>query len=99
MATHARNCLIFLIFLLATTLAQAQVVGELVAAENSAQTGSRTTVALKLSHDPGWHTYWVSPGIGEATSITWTLPIDSTQGRSMKSPKIAMLHNLPMQNS
>ena len=46
----------------------------MVAAERGAQPGSRTTVALKLTHDPGWHTYWVSPGIGEATSINWALP-------------------------
>lgn len=66
--------LIFLIFSLAAPMSQAQVVGELVAAQQGAQPGSRTTVALKLTHDPGWHTYWVSPGIGEATSIDWTLP-------------------------
>ena len=74
MPAFARNYLISLGFLFATTAAQAQVVGELVTAEQGAQPGSRTTVALKLTHDPGWHTYWVSPGIGEATSITWALP-------------------------
>ena len=52
----------------------AQVSAELVAAEQGVQPRTRTTVALELTHDPGWHTYWVSPGIGEATSITWTLP-------------------------
>lgn len=50
------------------------MVGELVASEEGAQPGFRTTVALKLIYDPGWHTYWISPGIGEATSIEWTLP-------------------------
>lgn len=65
---------ILLAFSLATLVAHAQVVGELVSAEQGAQSGSRTTVALKLTHDPGWHTYWVAPGIGEATSIDWTLP-------------------------
>ena len=52
----------------------AQVSAELVAAEQGVQPRTRTTVALELTHDPGWHTYWVSPGIGEATSIEWTLP-------------------------
>ena len=74
MAILARNCLIFLTFLLVPAIAHAQVAGELVSSEQGAQPGSRTTVALKLTHDPGWHTYWVSPGIGEATSIEWTLP-------------------------
>ena len=74
MAGFARNCLIFIVCFLVAATAQAQVAGELVAAESGAQPGSRTTVALKLTHDPGWHTYWVSPGIGEATSIQWTLP-------------------------
>ena len=47
---------------------------ELVSSEGGAQPGSRTTVALKLTHDPGWHNCWVSPGIGEAINIDWTLP-------------------------
>lgn len=74
MAGFARKVLIFFVCFLVASAAQAQVAGELVAAESGAQPGSRTTVALKLTHDPGWHTYWVSPGIGEATSIQWTLP-------------------------
>ena len=69
-----RNCLISVTFWLVASVAQAQVVGELVSAEQGAQPGSRSTVALKFTHDPGWHTYWVSPGIGEATSIDWALP-------------------------
>ena len=69
-----RNCLISVTFWLVASVAQAQVVGELVSAEQGAQPGSRSTVALKLTHDPGWHTYWAAPGIGEATSIDWTLP-------------------------
>lgn len=74
MLVLVRKLLIVLSFLLAASVAQAQVVGELVSAEQGAQPGSRTTVALKLTHDPGWHTYWVSPGIGKATSIDWALP-------------------------
>ena len=74
MAHITRYCLIFLVFIITATVARAQVVGELLAAERGTQPGDRTTVALKLTHDPGWHTYWVSPGIGEATSINWALP-------------------------
>ena len=54
--------------------ASAQVTGELVATEQGVQPGARTKIALELRHDSGWHTYWVSPGIGEATSIEWDLP-------------------------
>ena len=54
--------------------ASGQVTGELVAAEQGVQPGTRTKIALELQHDSGWHTYWVSPGIGEATSIEWDLP-------------------------
>ena len=76
MLGFVHQLLILLIFWLAAHVTQAQVVGELVSAKEGAQPGSRTTVALKLTHDPGWHTYWVSPGIGEATSIDRTLPDD-----------------------
>ena len=63
-----------LIVLVSGAPASAQVTGELVPADQGAQPGARTTVALKLIHDPGWHTYWRSPGIGEATSVAWSLP-------------------------
>ena len=69
-----RNLFFWLSFLLANNFANAQVMGELKTAANGAQPGSRASVALKLTHEPGWHTYWVSPGIGEATSIEWELP-------------------------
>lgn len=74
MSFFARNVLVCFSFLAFPTLTTGQVAGELVAAEEGAQPGSRTTLALKLAHDPGWHTYWVSPGIGEATSIAWIHP-------------------------
>ncbi len=32
-------------------------------------------VALRLEHKPGWHTYWKTPGIGEATTVSWQLPV------------------------
>ena len=37
--------------------------------------GSTFTVALRLKHDPHWHSYWVNPGdAGLATEISWKLP-------------------------
>ena len=47
MVGFARNCPIFIICFLVAATAQAQVVGELVAAESGVQPGSRTTVALE----------------------------------------------------
>src|SRR5208282_5865406 len=32
------------------------------------------TVALRLVHDPTWHTYWLNPGTGLPTTLKWSLP-------------------------
>jgi thiol:disulfide interchange protein DsbD len=42
--------------------------------------GQSFTVGLRLQHAPHWHTYWIAPGTGYATSITWTLPEGFTAG-------------------
>ena len=52
----------------------AQVKASLVAADQFIQAGKPFTVALRLQHDPHWHTYWINPGTGLATEIAWTLP-------------------------
>lgn len=54
--------------------AESHVQASLVAAEASIQPGRPFTVALRLVHDPHWHTYWINPGTGYATSLKWTLP-------------------------
>lgn len=37
--------------------------------------GSKVTVGLFIEHEPGYHTYWRSPGVvGMATSLNWDLP-------------------------
>ncbi|HKB56728.1 MAG TPA: thioredoxin family protein [Lacunisphaera sp.] len=36
--------------------------------------GKPFTVALRMQHDPHWHSYWIAPGTGYATSLAWTLP-------------------------
>jgi thiol:disulfide interchange protein DsbD len=66
--------------LLAGGAAQAQVNASLVAADSSAQPGKAVTVALRLQHEPGWHTYWYNPGIGDATAIDWQLPAGWSAG-------------------
>jgi DsbC/DsbD-like thiol-disulfide interchange protein len=55
-------------------LAQAQVSASLVAESASVQPGTVVTVALHLQHDPPWHTYWINPGTGYATTLVWALP-------------------------
>lgn len=54
--------------------AHAQVKASLVADETSVKPGRAFTVALRLEHQPHWHTYWINPGTGIATSLKWTLP-------------------------
>src|SRR5271169_6907272 len=37
--------------------------------------GEQAWVALRLKHDPHWHTYWKNPGdAGAATRLQWKLP-------------------------
>lgn len=48
---------------------------ELVAATDAAVPGQPLQVALRLKHDPHWHTYWQVPGdSGLPTQIKWQLP-------------------------
>jgi DsbC/DsbD-like thiol-disulfide interchange protein/cytochrome c biogenesis protein CcdA len=54
--------------------ARAQVAASLVAADASVRPGSPVTVALRLVHQPHWHTYWLNPGTGLPTTLAWTLP-------------------------
>ena len=53
--------------------ARAQVQASLVSADATVQPGEPLTVALRLVHQPGWHTYWVNPGTGTPTTLKWTL--------------------------
>ena len=51
------------------------VTTELAAQTADAAPGSTLYVAVILTAEKGWHTYWRNPGdAGEATKITWTLP-------------------------
>lgn len=48
---------------------------ELVSARSSVQPGEPFTVALRMTMDEGWHSYWRNPGdSGQRTSIDWALP-------------------------
>ncbi len=51
------------------------VEAELVAEHATVPPGKRTTVALRLRHAEGWHTYWQNPGdSGLPTTLKWSLP-------------------------
>jgi thiol:disulfide interchange protein/DsbC/DsbD-like thiol-disulfide interchange protein len=79
-ATFVVIALGFTAALAAPTTAQAQVKASLVAAETSLQPGRPFTVALRLEHEPHWHTYWINAGTGYATSLEWQLPPGWTAG-------------------
>jgi len=59
---------------------RAQVQASLVAADASVRPGRPLTVALRLVHQPQWHTYWINPGTGTPTTLAWHLPPGWTAG-------------------
>jgi thiol:disulfide interchange protein DsbD len=67
-------CLPGLMILHAKPVRKGAVEAELVPAVSSVQPGRPFNVALRLAHDPHWHTYWINPGTGYPTTIKWTLP-------------------------
>jgi thiol:disulfide interchange protein DsbD len=55
---------------------------ELVAATDAAVPGQPLSVAVRIRHDRGWHTYWRVPGdSGLPTRIKWALPAGWSAGR------------------
>ena len=56
------------------------VTASLVSDQDGVVAGKPFTVALKLDHKQHWHTYWINPGIGQATSVKWELPAGFTAG-------------------
>lgn len=60
---------------------QAHVRAELVAETTALLRGGDSLVALKLTPEPGWHTYWRNPGdSGLATKLNWSLPAGVSAG-------------------
>ena len=57
------------------------VEAELVAESLALVPGQSAWLALRLKHDPKWHTYWRNPGdSGLPTKIEWTLPSGFSAG-------------------
>lgn len=65
---------------LAKPVRNGAVTVELVSAQASLQPGHPFWVALKMTHDEHWHSYWINAGTGYPTSLTWTLPEGFTAG-------------------
>lgn len=64
-----------IVTLSAETVRDQYVQVELISEYTSIQPLHVFTVALKLKHDEGWHTYWKNPGdAGLPTEIDWALP-------------------------
>jgi thiol:disulfide interchange protein DsbD len=58
------------------------VEAELIAERTALTPGQTLTVALRLSMQRGWHTYWQNPGdSGLATTLDWKLPPGVSAGR------------------
>lgn len=58
-----------------------QLTVELVAAGEALVAGTRQWLALRFTHAPHWHTYWINPGdSGLPTRTRWTLPAGSSIG-------------------
>jgi thiol:disulfide interchange protein len=50
------------------------VAANLVAGQSALVPGQPLDVALQLVHPEHWHTYWLNPGVGVATTLKWDLP-------------------------
>jgi thiol:disulfide interchange protein DsbD len=60
--------------------AHAQVKASLISADRSVQPGRPVTVAVRLEHDPSWHSYWRNAGTGYPTRLEWHLPTGWSAG-------------------
>jgi len=58
----------------AAAVRKGAVEAQLVPAVAGVQPGQPFEVALRLAHDPAWHSYWIYSGTGYPTTIKWTLP-------------------------
>lgn len=66
--------------IIAPLQAFAQVKASLVAPVTSVQPGRTFTVALRMEHEPHWHSYWVNAGTGYPTKLKWDLPAGWSAG-------------------
>jgi len=66
--------MIAVLALVAVLESSGQVQATLVADVLAVAPGQPFTVALRLQHEPHWHTYWTNAGTGYPTALAWELP-------------------------
>jgi hypothetical protein len=72
--------LLVMLLLLVPTLVRAELVRvghvqvELIADATTVQPGGTVNVALRILHDPNWHSYWESSTTGYPPRVEWKLP-------------------------
>src|SRR5882724_757651 len=71
---------LLILAVMVSSTAQAQVRASLVSAERSIQPGRALTVALRMEHEPHWHSYWLNAGTGYPTRLEWHLPTGWSAG-------------------
>lgn len=76
-----------LVLLAAGTLSAASPVrsghasAEWISVSTTCEPGKPMQTAIRLVIDPGWHTYWINPGVGGMpTAVDWKLPPGWTAG-------------------
>src|SRR3954464_14280131 len=70
-----RLLLLFLALLLAPALTQARGIEPRLVAEGPAPPGGEVELALDMRTNPGWHGYWLNPGVaGLPMDVKWQLP-------------------------
>lgn len=70
---------------------------DLFADSSTYKSGEPVTVGIRLKIEPGWHSYWVNPGLGGMPlKATWTLPEGWKAGELQHpKPKRFMTGDLP----
>jgi len=70
-----RRLLIFLLLLVAPTVAQARGIEPQLVAEGPAPAGGEVELAIHMRPAKGWHGYWQNPGdAGLPMEVKWQLP-------------------------
>ncbi len=71
---------------------------ELLLSADTAKPGDTVTAGVRMTMQPGWHTYWQNPGgPGIPTEIAWTLPAGVTAG-NIQWPVPEVVSNPPFIN-
>src|SRR5580658_5830117 len=73
---------------------------ELLLSADSARPGDTVMAGIRLTMQPGWHTYWQNPGgPGIPTQIKWTLPAGVTAGEIQWPVPEVISNEPPLENN